>query len=62
MESKYLKKEIRWFRTTELNVRKTQEKAEPEEKVIVLNAKYKIWSKNNGKLFKDECNNYGYRA
>ena len=45
MEFKYAKKEIRWFWNTDLNGRKTQEKAESEEKILELNSEEKKWKK-----------------
>ena len=51
IEFKYLKKEIFWFWKTELIGRKTREKAEPEDKVLVLNPEEKKCNKKNGELF-----------
>ena len=39
VQFKDLKKEIRWFWKTELNVRNKKEKEEPEDKVLVLNSR-----------------------
>ena len=59
MEYEYLKKQIRWFCKTEFNGGKTQEKDEPEEKVLVFNAVENKWENNTIKLFKGEFNNCG---
>ena len=64
MEFKNPNKEIRWFWKTQLNGNKTQNKTEPEEKVIVLNNGKNKYNKN-GKLFNGKCNKcgkYGPRA
>ena len=54
-----LKKEICWFWKTDLNRNKTQEKIEPEDKVVALNSRENKCNNNNGKLFKVECNKCG---
>ena len=59
MEFKYLKKYIGWFCKTELNERKTQEKAEREEKVLALNAGEKKWKCKSSDLLKGKCKKCG---
>ena len=65
MEFKDLKKEIHWFWKIELNGRKIQEKAEPEQNFLALNPGENKMSNKNGNFFKVECNKcgkYGHRA
>ena len=56
---KDLNKYIRWFWKKELSGNKTQEKIEPEDKVLALNARENKWNSNNGKLLKVKCNKCG---
>ena len=49
----------------ELNGRKTQEKAEPDEKNIALKVGENKWNKNNSEFFKgksNKCGKYGHRV
>ena len=65
MEFKDLNKEILCFWKTALNGRKTQEKAESEEKVLVMNSRENKCKNKNSKFFKSKCNKcgkYGHRA
>ena len=59
MEFKDLKKKMRWLWNTDINGGKTQEKIEPEYKVLVLNSGENKWNNNNGKCFNGECNKCG---